>query len=132
MRVRASSMMSWNRRSSRLGAVSGIALLLFFRRNQIERVDERAGVFGRSHAIGEADIHAAGYVQVGADRDVQHVDARLPHSERVIDVVARQAPGRLVVRSEDEVVDLTAEVWTHAPLALGGAEDDAYRLLDIG
>src|SRR3954469_22352982 len=126
MRVRASSMMSWKRRSSRLGACSGIALLLFFRRNQVERVNECAGVFRCAYAVRDVDVQAGRVVQIRSDGDVKHVDAWLPHGERVIDVIARQAPGRVVVRGEDEVVDLTAEVGPHAPLALGRAEDDAY------
>src|SRR3954447_6102701 len=75
MRRLASSTMSWNRRSSRVGGGSVMSSLLG---DHVEGVDEVVAGVGRPDRVRETDQHPRGVAGVGNRPDVVELDARLP------------------------------------------------------
>src|SRR5262245_32700356 len=124
MRRLASSTRSWKVRGSTRG---GSIATLLLPRDDVERVDEAALGAGRLDPVADVDHEGGDVLGVGDHPDVDHLDARLPPGQGVADLRLDQAVGGRVVRREDEIVDAAAEVGAHAPLSLGGREDQLDR-----
>jgi hypothetical protein len=64
--------------------------------------------------------------------DLANSDARLPHGQRLLDIVDCQTGGGRIIWGKDKLVDLAAKVRAHDPLALWGKQYHDDRLLNIG
>jgi hypothetical protein len=70
--------------------------------------------------------------RVRPDINFENGDARLPHGQRLLDIVNRQTGGGRIIWSKNKFVDLAAKLRAHDPLALWGQQDHNDRLLNIG
>src|SRR5215467_13149416 len=100
--------MSWNRRSSRLTVGRGIDYLLPW--NPVEGKHEGPLIIRRFDFIVDLDQQTSFVVGIRIGVDLANLDPRLPHPERFLDVVGREAGGGRIVRSEHQLVNLAAEL----------------------
>src|SRR5712664_454629 len=128
----ASSTICFQDRSSRLGtgrdmgdSTSPLAA------GQVEGEDQVVDAVGRADLVAHVHQDSLREVGVGERLDLDVADAVLELRQRLLDVVPDQRLRRGVVRREDVVVDAAAPIRAHLPLAEGGADDDAHRLLDV-
>src|SRR5216683_1102794 len=145
MRLLASSTMSWKRRSSSFGVSSGMCGCYpssagmrvadsfggILPGDAVEREHERPFVMGRLDDIANVDQQPAGVERIRRDQHFGDIDARLPHLQRVLNVVAGQAGGRRFVGSKDQIVNPAPEFWTHDALPDRCEQDHADRLFDV-
>src|SRR5712692_3113853 len=134
MRRTASSTICFQERSSRLGTGKDMMAtsMKLLAACQIEREYEIVDGVGGADLVTHVDEDPLLRVGVGHGLDLDVADAELVLGERFFDVVRHQGLRRGVVGREDEVVDAAAPFGAHLPLAEGGANDDAHRLLDVG
>src|SRR6266550_1977198 len=125
----ASSTRSWKRRSSRFGAGSTMGSGL--RGDHIEGKDEVARVVGPADHVLDVDVDRGGLLGVDRDVDALDVDPGLPPFQGALHLVGDAPGGAPGHRGEHEVVDRTAELRAHRPLAVRGPEDEADRLGDL-
>src|SRR5882762_7899943 len=135
MRRTASSTICFHERSSRFGTGKDMVKL---RRSgdsaarQVEWEHQVVDAVGGPDLVTDVHQDPLRAVRIGQGFDLDAADAVLVLRQRLLHVVRHQRLGGGVVRREDEVVDAAAPLRAHLPLAQGGADDDAHRLLDVG
>src|SRR6185369_4880712 len=98
---------------------------------EVEREHEVVDAVGGPDLVTNVDEDPFLRIGVRHRLDLDVPDAEFVLGERFLDVVRNEGLGRGVVRRKDEVVDAAAPLGAHLPLAEGGADDDAHRLLDV-
>src|SRR5438105_11785444 len=126
----ASSTICFQDRSSRLGTGRDMTTSALAA-GQIEGEDQVVDAVGGANLVTDVDEDPLRGVGIGHGLHLDAADPVLVLGEGFLDVMRDQRLRRGVVRREDVVVDAAAPIGTHLPLAEGGADDDAHRLLDV-
>src|SRR5437868_795355 len=126
----ASSTICFQDRSSRLGTGRDMTTSALAA-GQIEGEDQVVDAVGGANLVTDVDEDPLRGVGIGHGLHLDAADPVLVLGEGFLDVMRDQRLRRGVVRREDVVVDAAAPIGTHLPLAEGGADDHAHRLLDV-
>ena len=86
---------------------------------------------GRLDRVLDLHLHDPCVVGIGEGTNRVDVDARLPHAQRLSDMMLRERPRFGVVRTEDELPDPTPELGPHDPSALPRSDDHDDGLADL-
>src|SRR5579875_1371965 len=121
--------MSWNVRSSRLGA--GSAMSGFLSGYHVEGVDQVAPVVRGPDPIGDVDVDETAVARVGDDLHRFGLHPRLPLGYGLAHRLGHVAEGVGVDRLEEEVPDLAAERRPHDALSRRSGHDHPDRRVQV-
>src|SRR5689334_25094746 len=89
---------------------------LFLAWDAIEGKDERAAIVRRLDFVRDVNQQPTVILWIGAGVDLFDTDTRLPHAQRLLDVIGGESGGGSVVGREDQVVNLAAKLRAHHTL----------------